>query len=165
VEKRTRFIVLSLLAFAVILTLSGCMGGWFTPKQQASLIVGEAVASGWKWEVIVSVVNMPDGGLAAIEIDEDGITLSQIDAATVSATGLNGFLLVIDDYTDPLPKGYLVAANAATGNESGPILKFSFDATGANPEVILDKAKIELLSDAFTWITDWDFGTKAYYAE
>lgn len=130
------------------------------------LIIGEPVASGGKWQVIVSVVNMPDGGLAALQIDDGGITLSQIDASTVSATGLNGFLLVIEDYTDPPPKGYLVAVNAATGNESGPILKFTFDATGANPAVLFDKAKIKLLSDAFTWITNWDFGgAKAYYAQ
>jgi hypothetical protein len=165
VERRTRFIALSLLVFAVVLTLSGCMGHWFTPEPQAMLIVGQAVVSGGKWEVIVSVVNMPDGGLAGIEIDDGGITLIQIDASTVSATGLNGFVLITEDYTDPAPAGCLIATNAATGNESGSILKFSFDSTGANPEVILDKAKIKLLSDAFTWITNWDIGTKAYYAE
>jgi hypothetical protein len=164
-EKQARFIVFILLVFAVILTLSGCMGHWFTSEPQAMLIVGEAVASGGKWEVLISVVNMPDGGLGAIEIDDGGITLIEIDPSTVSATGLNGFLLISEDYTDPAPKGCLIAVNAASGNESGPILKFTFDATGSNPEVILVKAKITLLSDAFTWITNWDFGTKAYYAK
>lgn len=164
-KRRPCFITLSLLAFAVILTLSGCMGHWFTPEPQAMLIVGEAVASGGKWEVLISVVNMPDGGLGAIEIDDGGITLIEIDPSTVSATGLNGFVLITEDYTDPAPKGCLIAVNPATGNESGPILKFTFDATGNDPEVILVKAKIKLLSDAFTWITNWDFGTKAYYAK
>jgi hypothetical protein len=165
VERRTGFIALALLALGIVLSLGGCMGHWFTSEPQPMLIVGQAVASGGKWEVIVSVVNMPDGGLAGIEIDDGGITLIQIDAATISATGLNGFVLITEDYTAPAPAGCLIATNAATGNESGPILKFSFDSTGANPEVILAKAKIKLLSDAFTWITNWDFGTKAYYAE
>ena len=161
---RARFIGLSVLALAAAIALAGCMGHWFTPKQQARLIVGEAVATSGKWEVLISVANMPDGGLCAVQVDPDGIALVQIDPSTVLATGLNGFLVIDDNYTDPPPKGYLVAVNAATGNEAGPILKFTFDATGANPQVVLDKAKIKLLSDAFTWIDDWDFGNKAYYA-
>lgn len=94
---RTRLIVVAMLALVLILGLTACMGHWFTPKQAATLIIGLPQVLGGKGEVLISVANMPQGGLASISINNLGITYTNITPASIVATGLNGFTVLAQD--------------------------------------------------------------------
>ena len=168
-RSRTRLAVVGLLAMGLAVGLTACMGGWFNPQVVATLIIGDPVAKGGNYEVLISVASMPDGGLASIAVDDLGFTYTNVDGSSVVATGLNGFVVLAQDFTTTLGKGRLTAPNAATGVEGGTIISITFTATGANPTFTIldvDKAKVSLGSHQNTWITTWDLGTdKAYYAK
>jgi len=165
---RTRLVAASLLLLGVGIGLTACMGGWFTPQLAATLIIADPVAKGEGFEVLISVVNMPDEGLSGIQFGTAGneaLTFTNVDITTVVAMGLNGFTVTAQQYTAP-NKGTLLAVNPATGIVGGTILKLTFQATAANPTVTVDKTKVKLLSHQYTWITTWDLDTdKAYYAK
>jgi len=167
---KIRLIVLSLLALGLVLGLTACMGHWFTPKQAATLIIGKLVVSGNRGEVVISVANMPNQGLASIAIDDQGITFNDIDAASIDATGLNGFTVLASDFTTTAGKGCLVAANPTSGSVGGTIVKITFEVTGANPAFGIadaDKGKVDLGTALDTLITAWDLSSNAadYYAK
>jgi len=161
--------MVGLLVMGLAVGLTACMSGWFTPQQIATLIIGDPVAVGGKWEVILSVANMPDGGLASIAVDNLGFTYTNVDGSSVVATGLNGFVVLAQDFTTTPGKGRLTAANAATGIEGGTIIKITFTATGGNPTLTIqqaDKGKVTLGSGNNGLITTWTLGTgKKYYAK
>jgi len=165
---RTRLVAASLLLLGVGIGLTACMGGWFNPQVVATLIIGAPVAKGGNYEVLISVANMPDGGLSGIQfgtVGDEGLNFTNVDMTSVVATGLNGLTVTAQQYTAP-GKGTLLAVNPATGIVGGTILKLTFQATPANPTVTAVKAKFKLLSHQNTWITTWDLGTdKAYYAK
>lgn len=168
---KSRLLCLALLAVVLALGLTACMGGWFTPQLRATLIVGDPVAKGGKFEVIISVTNMPDGGLASIAVDADGMTYDNAKISNIGATGLNGFTVTASEFNDATGKGRFVIANPATGVEGGTILKLTFDANAAVTSADIGssrftKSKITLGSDLNTLITTWTLGTaKAYYAK
>jgi len=167
---RTRLIVVAMLALGLILGLTACMGQWFTPKQVATLIIGKLVASGNRGEVLISVTNMPNQGLASIAIDDKGITFNDINAASIVATGLNGFTVLTQDFTTTADKGRLVAANPTSGSVGGTIIKITFEVMGANPTFEIqagDKGKVTLGTALNTLITTWDLSSNAadYYAK
>jgi len=165
---RTRLVAAGLLLVVVGIGLAACMGGWFNPQVVATLIIGAPVAKGGGYEVLISVANMPDGGLAGIQFGTAGneaLTFTNVDMATVVAVGVSGFWIGSQQYTAP-DKGTLLAVNAATGVVGGTILTLTFQATAANPTVTVDKTKVTLLSHQNTWITTWTLGTgKKYYAK
>jgi hypothetical protein len=169
VGARSRALGLASLAVVVALGLTACIGGWFTPQLRVTLIVGEPVACGGKYEVLISAINVPDGGLAGIqcgELGDEALAFSDIEMSSVVATGLNGFLVTAEDFTTTVNEGSLIAVNAATGIEGGTILKLTFEATGADPTVTVSEAKVKLSSALDTWIAlgQLVYGSdKAYY--
>jgi hypothetical protein len=171
VKARIQAIVAGMLAVGLIVGLSACMGHWFTPPQVATLIVGDPVASGGKWKVLISVANMPNGGLASMAVDADGITYNNAKISNIVATGLNGSTVLASEFDDATGKGRFVIANLATGSVGGTILEFTFDTNATVTSADLgsagfDKTKITLGSDINTLITTWSLGTtKAYYAK
>ncbi len=168
---RTRQAVVSLLVVGLGIGLTACMGGWFTPQQIATLIIGDPVAVGGEWEVILSVANMPHQGLASMAVDVDGMTYNNAKISNIVATGLNGFIVLASEFSDATSKGRFVIANAATGVVGGMILKLTFDANAAVTSADLgnarfDKSKVTLGSALNTLITTWTLGTgKKYYAK
>jgi len=169
---RIRLVVVGLLAVGLILGITACMGGWFTPQQVATLIVGKPVVSGNRGEVVISVTNMPNQGLASIAIDDKGITFDDIEAASIEVTGLNGFTVLAQDFTTTAGNGRLVAANPTSGSVGGTIIKVTFEVTGANPAFgIADagKGKVDLGSALNTLIAQgaWNLSSNAtdYYAK
>jgi len=166
---RTRLVVASLVVgVGVVLGLIACMGGWFNPQLAATLIIGNPVAKGGNFEVLISVVNMPDEGLSGIQfgtVGNEALTFTNVDTTTVVATGSNGFTVTAQQYTAP-NKGCLLAVNPPTGVGGGSIVKLTFQATAANPTVAVDKTKAKLFSHQNTWITTWNLETgKKYYAK
>ena len=169
---KTRLIVVLMLALGLILGLTACMGHWFTPKQAATLIIGKLMASGNRGEVVISVANMPNQGLASISINNLGITYTNITPASIVATGLNGFTVLAQDFTTTANKGRLVAANPTSGSVGGTIIKITFEVTGANPAfgiAVGDKNKVDLGSALNTLIAQgaWNLSSNAtdYYAK
>jgi hypothetical protein len=165
-----RLVVAGLLAMGLVLGLAACMGHWFTPKQAATLIVGDAIPSGGLWQVLICVANMPDKGLSGIQfgtVGNEALTFTNVDITTVVATGENGFTVTAQNYVvGPPAKGALIAVNPPTGVVGGSIVKLTFQATAANPTVTVDATKVTLLSHLNTWITAWNLSTgKVFYAK
>jgi len=163
---RIRLIVVAMLALGLILGLTACMGGWFTHEQNATLIVGQPAISGNRGEVLISVTNMPNQGLASIAIDDQGITTANIDPTSVQVEGLNGFTLLASKFVGT--DGGLLAVNSTSGSVGGTILKITFEVTGANPTFTLDKTKVSIGSALNTLIktTTWALNTDTnYYAK
>jgi len=168
-RSKTRLVVAGLLLVGVAIGLTACMGSWFNPQVVATLIIGDPVAKGGGYEVLISVANMPDGGLASIAVDNLGFTYTNVDGGSVVATGVNGFVVLAQDFVTTPGKGRLTAPNAATGVEGGTIITITFTANAANPTFTIldaDKPKVSLGSHQNTWITTWTLDTgKAYYAK
>jgi len=155
-----------LLLVAVTLTLAACFGHWFTPPQLGTLIVGPVVGIDGRYEVLISVADMPDGGVAGIQLGTvalPAIAFANVDVATIVAEGLSGFRVTAESYTvgDPA-KGCVIAVYGGAPIVSGPVLRLSFEAAGA-PAVTLDDTRIWLSNDVPTWIAGWDLETGAEY--
>ena len=155
-----------LLLVAVMLVLTACFGQWFTAPQGGKLIVGAVVPVGGRYEVLISVADMPDGGVAGIEFGtalQPAVTFSgNVDATTITAEGLSGFRVTAQSYAGAPAEGCLVAVYGGSPIEGGPVLKLSFEATG-NPTVTLIQARVVLANDLPTWIVAWDLVTDAAY--
>jgi len=159
-----------LLLVGLMLTLTACFGHWFTPPQVAVLIVGPPVQVGGRYEVLISVADMPDGGVAGIQLGtvaQRAIAFSNnVDIGTITAEGQSGFKVTAQTYAaGPPVEGCLIAVYGGAPIVSGPVLKLSFEATGV-PAVTLDDTRIRLTNDIPTWIAGWslDAGV-AYYTK
>jgi len=159
------YLAVGLLA-ALLCGIVACSGFWNTAPKLGSLVIGPVVVTGSDGYVLVSVTNMPSGGLAAIQfgtVGDEAIVLSGVDPSSVVIEGKNGFLVLAKDFTTNPGKGTLLAANAATGVAAGEVLRFTFNVTGPNPAFTVTKLKVTLASDANVIISAWNLSTKAYY--
>ncbi|MCX6093266.1 MAG: hypothetical protein NTY63_00365 [Candidatus Bipolaricaulota bacterium] len=149
---------------AVMLVIAACAGFWNTPVQFGKLIVGAVQVMGTTGTVLVSVADMPDGGLGAIQfgtVGNEAITFTNIDAASIKVEGKNGFVVLAQAFAGGT--GALIAAGC-DGVVGGEILKFTFTVTGAHPTLIVTKAKVKLVSETNAFITTWELSSTAYYA-
>jgi hypothetical protein len=158
---------LILLLVGLAVTLTACFGHWFTPPQTGTLIVGASVQVGGRYELLISVADMPDGGVAGIELGTDALPAigfsNNVDGTTIVAEGLSGFRVTAQSYTAAAPiEGSLIAVYGGAPIEGGPVLKLSFEATG-DPTVTLDETRINLASAIPAWIVGWDLETGADY--
>ncbi|MFC2108707.1 hypothetical protein ACFLS5_04510 [Candidatus Bipolaricaulota bacterium] len=160
-----RWIPVVLLTILTLATLSACTGFFRTNLPIPTIVIGRAVNQGGRWEVRISVANMPAGGLAGIAIKGDALATAEIDRSTLEAVGLNGFEVLFSDFVAPAPEGALCASNHRTAVEDGEILVLTFQATGAAPTIAIDGAKVELGSNANTLITTFDFSDIEYYTK
>lgn len=167
---RARVVGLMLVAVGLSVGLTACMGQWFTPPPSARLIISDPVSTGGRYEVLISVVDMPAGGVAGIKVGtltNKGIEFTDnVVTSTITAVGLSGFTVTSQQYAAGPPlQGCLLAVNAATGVEAGPIVKLTFEATGT-PTVTVDDSRVELSDDLPAWIVPWALETgAAYYAK
>ncbi len=146
--------------------LVGCSACWELFQVHPTLIIGASVPSGAEtWVVLISVSNMPDGGLAGIAIGPGGLTFSgDVNLSSVEIEGVNGFVITSLDL-GPAPSGCLTVLNPYTGIEAGTILRLTFTATGQNPTVTVDDLLVTLLSDLHTFITGLKIASTSYYAK
>jgi hypothetical protein len=151
----------------VSLITAACAGFWNTPAQLGKLIAGPVQVTGTAGYVLVSVADMPGGGLAAVQfgtIGGEAIAFTNIDPASIRIEGKNGFVVLAEAFDVTPNKGALIAANGTTGVVGGEILRFTFTVTGANPTFSVTKAKVKLVSDTNAFITAWELSSTAYYA-
>lgn len=154
---------------SLVLVLTSCFSHWLTSPTVAKLIVSDPVLMGGRYEVLISVVDMPDGGVAGMQLGMVGapaIEFTGVDVSTITAEGLSGFEVTAQVYSAGPPiEGCLVAVNGVVPIESGTVLKLSFEATG-DPTVVLDEARVLLASGVPAWIFAWDLVTGiAYYTK
>jgi len=163
---RIRWIGVGALLVCLALGLAGCRGFWNTAIQLPKLIVGPVMVTGTEGYVLISVIDMPDGGIASIQfgtVGNEAIDFADIDAATIVGVGKNGFVITAEDYTTNPGKATLLAVNGPTGIIGGEILRFTFTVTGANPTFAVDKTKVTIADDSNTFITVWDLSTTDYH--
>jgi hypothetical protein len=166
---RIQIALLAVLATGLVLGLSACMGNWLGTPTKATLIIGDPVLSTGKGQVILSVADMPQDGLASLAVKVDGVTYVTTKVSHVVVTGINGFTVLASQFDDATGKGEFLIVNPTSGTVTGPVAKLEFDVTGTvtGAPFGFDKPKIELGSSLNTLmlITTWDLGTgKAYYA-
>ena len=151
---------------SLALVLTSCFGHWLTPPTIAKLILSDPIHVGGKYEVLISVTDMPDGGIAGIQLGTEiapAITFTNVDVATITTEGLNGFEVTSQTYTAGAPAtGCLIAVNGAASIESGTVLKLSFEATG-DPTVTLDESLVSSANGVPAWIFAWNLATDIDY--
>ena len=157
---------LLVLLTSLALVLSSCFGHWLTPPTIAKLILSDPIRAGGKYEVLISVTDMPDEGIAGIQLGtqaQPAITFTNVDVATITTEGLNGFEVTSQTYTAGAPAtGCLIAVNGAASIESGTVLKLSFEATG-DPTVALDESLVSSANGVPAWIFAWNLATDIDY--
>lgn len=157
---------LLVVLMSLALVLTSCFGHWFTAPTIAKLIVSDPVSVGGRYEVLISVTDMPAGGVAGIQLGTEvapAIAFTNVDVSTITAEGLSGFQVPSQVYTAGTPaQGCLMAVNGAASIESGPVLKLSFEASGV-PTVTVDEARVSLSNGVPGWITAWDLATDIDY--
>ncbi len=137
-------------------------GLFTTPAGLPTLYVGDVQASGNNGYVLVSIVAMPAGGLAAVQFGEMGseaIALNDIDPASVEVEGQNGFVILAEAFR--VSGGAVIAANGSDGVMSGDILRFTFTVTGDNPTFAVTKASVRLVSSDDEFLATWVLKTAA----
>lgn len=144
------------LALVVVVGLSAC--ALFTVQETPTLTVRDPVLMAGNWEIVISVSNLSEG-LSGIQITHGGITIEGVDETTVVASGMGGFIVTAQDFVAPEPTGTLMAVNPEQSTTSGKILKLTFEASGSNPIVTLDKSKVTLMTDQGTLVGSWDLAT------
>lgn len=164
---RVQVLLLAVLATGLVLGLSACMGNWFGTSTKATLIIGDPIViSAGKGQLILSVADMPQEGVASLAVDVGGMTFIATKISNIVVTGINGFTVLAKDFVGG--NGRFVIANPTSGTVTGPVAKLEFDVTGTvtSTDFIFVKANITLGSDLDALITPWVLGTgKAYYAK
>ena len=106
------------------------------------------------------------GGVAGIQLGTEAqpaITFTNVDVATITTEGLNGFEVTSQTYTAGVPAtGCLIAVNGAASIESGTVLKLSFEATG-DPTVTLVENLVSSANGVPAWIFAWNLATDIDY--
>ena len=167
-RQARRLVRFALLVGAVAVSLSACMADWLGARPDATLVVGEPTVASGRGEVLIYVTAMPGGGLAAIAIDDLGLSFQDIVPASIEAIGVNGFTVLAQDFLTTLWKGRLVAANPACGITGGTVIRITFEACGDAPLLVIrpeDKPRVALGSAQNMRIHSWTLGTeRSYYA-
>lgn len=163
---RIRWASLGLLGVAACIALTACISQWLAPPVEPTLAIGDPVVAGGRGEVLLSVVDMPDGGLAAMAVLPGGMTYAPAKVTNVTLVGLNGFIVLASEFAGG--HGRFVIVNPSAGRAVGPIAKLTFDVSGAvtSGDLAFVVANIQLGSDEGALIASWVLGTgKPYYAE
>jgi hypothetical protein len=145
-----------LMGTAVLAGLAACSGLFGTSAGLPTLYVGGVEVRGREGCVLASVVDMPGGGLGAIQLGKVGgeaIALSDIDPASVEVEGVNGFVVLAEAFGPA--GGAVIAANGADGVVGGDILRFTFTVTGDAPALVVTKARVVLASDEGEFVETW----------
>jgi len=150
------------MLLALILVLAGCMR-WFTPRQEVELVFSEPTGTGGHGEVRVSVLNVPDGGLASMSIDSLLGFLGGMGNVTVTPS--SGFR-ILAEYVDEASGIMKVAAvRSAGGLDSGTILTLSYETAGT-PDLDFGKiGTVVLGTDDNTRVTYRGVSEADYYTK
>ena len=149
------------LIVLILVALAGCIGPWLGVSVSTTLYLGEPEITGGQGTVTIWVAGMPDGGVAAIHVQIDGLVYDPEKLSALAVEGCSGFVVTNSQFANG--EGGFLMLNLS-GVEAGPVAKLTFTAHGnvKDGDVQLLADRITLVSDAYTFITDWK--TPAYYA-
>ena len=110
-----------------MLGITACVH-WFTAASGPTLIIGPVIITGQRGEIVLSVVDMPGGGLASMAAEVlTSIIYDPLKVANVTVVGLAGFEILAQQFIAGV--GGFFAAHATTGLEAGAFAKLVFDVT------------------------------------
>lgn len=163
-NRRIRGLVICLAVLAIIVGITACMN-LFTAPVEPTLITGAVVITGDRGEILLSVKNMPDGGLASLAVVLGGI-LYPATVDNVAVVPLAGFTVLAEQFAGG-SGGFLVAHSCA-GLPDGAFAKLTFDVIGGSP-VLADftfvKADISMGDDSNNAIAFEISDPLEYYAK
>lgn len=168
IGRTSRLAIVGFAAAVSLWGISACSGFWSTPPQLAKLLVSDVTVTGARGTVLISVADMPETGAASIQfgtVEDPAIRFTNIDAATITIGGENGFVVLASDVATTAGKGTLLAANASTGMVSGEVLRFTFTVIAANPTFTVDETEVTIGSGSNALIAAWGMSTKDYYSK
>lgn len=127
--QRIRGVVIVLVAFVLAIGMTACMN-WFTGVPEPTLLISPVSIIGDRGEILLSVKNMPDGGLASLAVVLGGITYDISKISNVAIEPLAGFTLLAGQFIAGV--GGFMVAHSCAGLHDGAFAKITFKATN-NP--------------------------------
>lgn len=156
--------ILWAIALATAFGISACMN-WFAGSPTPTLLVGPVIVTGDRGEILLSVTNMPDGGLASLAVSLGGIAYDPAKVSNVSVEALRGFTILAEQF-DADDGGFVVAHSCAGLHDGGFVkLKFTVKGSPTLADFSITKADISMGDDdnnAITFQLEDEF---AYYAK
>ena len=165
-SRKVRAAAICLAALAVALGITACMH-WFADPPVPTLIIGPVTIVGARGEILLSVTDIPGGGLALMAVNVlTGITYPIGKVANITVVGLVGFEVLAQQFIGGFG-GFLVAHGSA-GLPAGDFVKLVFDVI--DPTVVLadftfNPAGIDLVDDSNQDITYQIRDAFKYYAK
>jgi hypothetical protein len=159
-----RVAVLCLVAVGVILGITACMN-WFTGAPESTLLLGPVIIGGERGEILLSVKNMPDGGLASLAVVLGGITYDITKISNVTVEPLVGFTVLAEQFIAGV--GGFMVAHSCAGLHDGAFAKIVFTATN-NPvltDFVFTKADMSMGDDSNNAIAFVLQDAFAYYSK
>ena len=116
------------------------------------MIVGPLTISSNRGEIVLSVANMPNGGLASVAVEFGGLAYDVDRISNVRIEALSGFKVATSSVEDG--EAAFLLCNPCAGLRMGEFVRLTFDTTG---DVILNdfafrKMDIELGDDLYDTI-------------
>ena len=161
--RRARLLLVAAVALVMLVGLIGCLGKLLTPPSTATLIVSEAMISDGRGRVMLSVKDMPDGGMAAIAVVVGGVGyLGHI--SNVAIEGLQGFEVLASLFDDGTGDGGFVLSNPSVGIVDGEFARITFDTTGpvTAGDIVFSAGDISMSDDSGALIPVFDLDQLAH---
>jgi len=162
--RSLRGAMICLAAIAVAFGITACMN-WFTGAPEPTLLLGPVVIIGDQGEILLSVKNMPDGGLASLAIVLGGITYDVAKISNVSVEPLAGFTVLAEQLIAGV--GGFMVAHSCAGLQDGAFAKITFKARNdpSLADFVFTKADISMGDDSNNAIAFVLQDAFAYYAK
>ncbi len=127
-RRTTRTSILCVTALVMVSGITACMHG-FNDDSVPTLIVSPVTISGNQGEILLSVENMPDGGLASLAVSLGGIAYDPAKISNVSVEALLGFTILAEQFDSD--DGGFVVAHSCAGLHDGGFVRLKFTVKGA----------------------------------
>lgn len=148
---RRRSLVLCILGISLAFALTSC-AYWFMIPKIPLLTVGPLTVSSDRGEIIFSVANMPNGGLASVAVELGGLDYDVNRISNVRIEGLSGFEVAASGFENG--ECAFLLCNPCSGLLEGEFARLTFDVAD---DAILDdftfrKRNITLGNDGYDTI-------------
>jgi len=165
-NRRIRGLVICLVALGVVIGITACMN-WFSGNPEPTLLLSPVVITGDRGEVLLSVKNMPDGGLASLAVVLGGITYVPGKISNVAVEPLAGFIVLAEQFNDVTGIGGFLVAHACAGLHAGAFAKITFTATNSPTlaDFVFAKADMSMGDDSNNAIAFVLQDAFAYYSK
>lgn len=152
----------TVMLFGALLWLFGCTHLWQQPLSP-TVVFGPPLIEGDVGKIVVSVANIPDGGLGAMAVKLGGFEYPENKMDDITVVGESGFEALAWQFSGG-EGGFVLASSS--GIKAGPVAEIRFRANGkVNPaDIHIDPGKISLCSAENTLVPGFEGRVSAYYA-